>query len=99
LIGAVDVNNNSKIMQNRLQNEGFFLAEASGDTVSKRKTAKAVFNSKAGPSYSIRNIHFPTGKTDLDTAVAGTAKETFLNRAITITWTLLKANAYVLMPA
>ncbi|GAB3911588.1 translocation and assembly module lipoprotein TamL [Mucilaginibacter boryungensis] len=76
LISAVDVNNNSKIMQNRLQNEGFFYAQASGDTVSKHKTAKAVFNVKAGPSYSIRNIHFPTGKTDLDTAIAGTAKET-----------------------
>ncbi|QKJ31442.1 BamA/TamA family outer membrane protein [Mucilaginibacter mali] len=78
LIGAVDVNSNSQIMQNRLQNEGFFLAQTSGDTVSKGKTAKAVFNVYAGPSYSIRNINFPKGKTDLDTAVAGTAKETLL---------------------
>ncbi|MES2278331.1 MAG: BamA/TamA family outer membrane protein [Bacteroidota bacterium] len=78
LIGAVDVAGNSNIMQNRLQNEGFFLAQASGDTVSKGKTAKAVFHIQAGPSYSIRNIYFPKGKTDLDTAVAGTAKQTLL---------------------
>jgi outer membrane protein insertion porin family len=76
LISMVDVNSNSQIMQNRLQNEGFFLAQASGDTVSKRKTAKAVFNVQAGPSYSIRNIYFPKGQTDVDTAVAGTAKQT-----------------------
>jgi len=78
LIGAVDLQKNSEIMQNRLENEGFFQAQASGDTVSKKKTAKAIFNVQAGPSYSIRNIKFPTGTNDLDTAVAGTAKETLL---------------------
>jgi outer membrane protein assembly factor BamA len=78
LISQVDVPKNSEIMQNRLQNEGFFQAQTSGDTVSKGKTAKAVFNIQAGPSYSIRKIIFPTGKDDLDTAVAGTAKQTLL---------------------
>jgi len=91
LISAVDVANNSKIMQNRLQNEGFFFAEATGDTVSKRKTAKAVFNVKAGPSYSIRNIHFPTGKTDLDTAIAGTAKETLFKPGNNYNLDIIKA--------
>jgi outer membrane protein insertion porin family len=78
LIGDVDVVKNSQIMQNRLQNEGFFQAQASGDTLSKGKTAKAVFTVHAGPSYSIHGIHFPTGKGDLDTAVAGSAKQTLL---------------------
>jgi outer membrane protein insertion porin family len=78
LISQVDLTKNSQIMQNRLQNEGFFLAQASGDTLSKGKVAKAIFNVQPGASYSIRNIYFPKGKTDLDTAVAGTAKQTLL---------------------
>ncbi len=78
LISSVDLENNSNIMQNRLQNEGFFQAQASGDTTSKGRIAKAVFNVQPGPSYSIRNIKFPNGKTSLDTAVAGTSKQTLL---------------------
>ena len=50
LISSVDVEQNSNIMQNRLQNEGYFLAEVSGDTVGQKKTAKAVFSVKAGPA-------------------------------------------------
>lgn len=78
LAGSVDLVANSNIMQNRLQNEGYFQAQASGDTVSKGKTAKAVFNVQPGPGYTIRNINFPKGRTDLDTAVAGTKKDTYL---------------------
>jgi len=78
LAGSVDLVANSNIMQNRLQNEGYFQAQASGDTVSKGKTAKAVFNVQPGPGYTIRNINFPKGRTDLDTAVAGTHKDTYL---------------------
>ncbi|GAB3938418.1 translocation and assembly module lipoprotein TamL [Mucilaginibacter myungsuensis] len=78
LLGDVNVQTNSDIMQNRLQNKGYFQAQTSGDTVSKGKTGKAIFDVQPGPSYSIRNIYFPKGKTDLDTAVAGTAKGTFL---------------------
>lgn len=80
LISDVDVTKNAQIMQNRLQNEGFFQAQASGDTASKpkAKTAKAIFNIQPGPSYSVRKITFPIAQTDLDTAVAGTAKQTLL---------------------
>ena len=43
LISAVDLDKNSSILQNRLQNEGYFLAQVSGDTVGKKKTAKAIY--------------------------------------------------------
>jgi outer membrane protein insertion porin family len=71
---------NASILTNRLQNEGFFVANVSGDTVSKKrsKVAKAVYTVQTGPAYHYRKVVFPTDNDDLDTAVAGTAKESLL---------------------
>jgi outer membrane protein insertion porin family len=78
LISSVDLAKNSNILQNRLQNVSYFQAQINGDTVSKNKTAKAVYTVNAGPSYHYRSVTFPTNKNDLDTAVTGTSKQTFL---------------------
>ena len=78
LISSVDVDKNSSILQNRLQNEGYFLAQVVGDTASKKKTAKAVYTIQTGPAYHYRSITFPKQNDDLDTAVTGTSAKTFL---------------------
>lgn len=80
LAGSVDLVQNSKILENRLQNKGYFLAQINGDTVSKPKSklAKAVYTVQTGPAYHYRQISFPKGTDDLDTAVAGTSKESLL---------------------
>ncbi|WP_426668483.1 BamA/TamA family outer membrane protein [Mucilaginibacter sp. McL0603] len=76
LISDVDVNKNSDILQNRLQNESYFQSQVVGDTLSEGKTAKAIYTVQPGPTYTIRKIVFPNEKGDVDTAVAGTAKQT-----------------------
>lgn len=78
LVSSVDMVKNSTIVQNSLQNESYFNAEVSGDTVSKNRTAKAVYNARIGPSYHYRKITFPKDKGDLDTAVAGTSGGSYL---------------------
>lgn len=78
LVSSVDLAKNASILQNRLQNESYFLAQVNGDTVSKKKIAKGIYTVQTGPSYHYRSISFPTGKDDLDTAVTGTQKQTFL---------------------
>ena len=78
LVSTVDLTKNSSILQNRLQNEGYFLAQVQGDTISKNRTAKAVYTTQLGPAYHYNKIVFPPEKDDLDTAVAGTAKASFL---------------------
>jgi len=80
LASTVDLTQNSSILQNRLQNRSYFQAQVSGDTVSKNRTAKAVYSVTAGPSYHYRNINFPNGTTPLDTALAATAAETILKK-------------------
>ncbi|MDB4926256.1 BamA/TamA family outer membrane protein [Mucilaginibacter sp.] len=80
LVNTVDLEKNSSILQNRLQNEGYFVAQVNGDTVSKKgsKVAKAVYTTQTGPAYHYRKIVFPTEKDDLDTAVTGTAAQSLL---------------------
>lgn len=79
LVSQVDLEKNSTIMQNRLQNESYFQSTVRGDTIGKEKTARAEFTVNAGPSYTIRNVAFPLAvDNSLDTAVRGTQKETLL---------------------
>ena len=80
LISSVDLVKNASILQNRLQNQGYFLAQVSGDTVSKKnsKIAEAVYTIQTGPAYHYRKITFPTQNDDLDTAITGTSKQTYL---------------------
>lgn len=78
LVSSVDLNKNSQILQNRLQNESYFQAQVTGDTISKGRTAKAVYTAVVGPSYKIRKVIFPTSPDNLDTAVAGTSAATLL---------------------
>jgi outer membrane protein assembly factor BamA len=76
LISEVDVDKNSQILQSRLQNESYFQAAVSGDTTSKHKIAKANYTVEPNANYTIRKVIFPAGKSDLDTAIAGTAAQT-----------------------
>ncbi|MGF7076513.1 BamA/TamA family outer membrane protein [Mucilaginibacter sp. 3215] len=81
LISSVNLDQNSKILQNRLQNESYFQAQVSGDTVSKKptsKVAKAVYTAVTGPGYKIRKVVFPQGNRTIDTAVARTSAKTLL---------------------
>ncbi len=78
LVSSVDLDKNSNILQNRLQNKGYFIAQVGGDTIGKKRTAKAVYTVQTGPAYHYRKVIFPTETDDLDTAIAGTAKESIL---------------------
>ena len=80
LLSNVDIVKNASILQNRLQNEGYFLAQVSGDTVTKKdkKIAEVLYSIQTGPAYHYRKITFPTENDDLDTAVTGTSKQTYL---------------------
>jgi len=80
LSSAVDLVKNSSLLQNRLQNEGYFQAQVDGDTVGKKKsrTAKAVFTVQTGPAYHIRKVIFPADTDALDSAITAAEPESLL---------------------
>ncbi|WP_448703024.1 BamA/TamA family outer membrane protein [Mucilaginibacter sp. AW1-3] len=79
LWSSVDIDKNATILQSQLQNESYFLAQVNSDSlVKKNRTAKAIYNIQTGPAYKINSVHFPTDTGSLDTAVAGTARQSLL---------------------
>jgi outer membrane protein insertion porin family len=80
LLSQVDLQQNVKVLQNYLENKGYFHATVTGDTVVRRKKASAVYKAKTGDQYSINNVEFPQDSSDLSRAIAATAKNTLLKK-------------------
>ncbi|HUH33741.1 MAG TPA: BamA/TamA family outer membrane protein [Daejeonella sp.] len=78
LASSVDLQNNQDILQNRLENKGYFQTVVTGDTISKNRKVKAEYRAVPGPQYLINAVNFPTDTADLEKAVAGTAVKTIL---------------------
>jgi outer membrane protein insertion porin family len=78
LFSAVDIDQNSKVLQNKLQNESYFQAQARGDSVVKGRRVSVNYTVQTGPAYHINQISFPTDTGSLDTAVAGTKNRSLL---------------------
>src|SRR6218665_31339 len=60
LLSDVDPDRNIRILQNTLENTGFFQANVRGDTIVKDKKAEAQYSVQTGERYHIRNVTFDT---------------------------------------
>lgn len=78
LASSVDLQNNQNIVQNRLENKGYFQATVTGDTTSKNLRVKALYTAQIGPQYIINAVNFPADSGTLQQAVAATADKTLL---------------------
>ena len=78
LASSVDVQKNDQILQNRLENLGYFHAIVKGDTTSRNRKVTAKYTAQPGPQYHIRKVHFPSDSSDLGKAIAVTAEKTLL---------------------
>ena len=59
LASSVNLQKNSLIMQNRLENRGFFASEVTADTTIKNKKMEATFTASVHQQYKIRNVYLP----------------------------------------
>ena len=79
LLSSVNLDYNVQVLQNFLQNIGYFQAEASGDTIVKRRKGHAYYTLTPGPVYTIREVKFETDSTALGSAVQETKSNTILH--------------------
>lgn len=91
LTSTVNFEKNRDVLQNRLQNRGYFHATVSFDTVTRRKKTKATFTADAGPQYTINSVSFPPDSSDLSKAIAGTAPKSLLKVGESYDLDLIKA--------
>jgi len=58
LLSSLNLEKNVEILQNHLENTGYFRGEVKGDTVVRRKKARVIYKADSGPQYTIQEVHF-----------------------------------------
>ncbi len=79
LLSSVDVDYNSKLLQNYLENIGYFQSASTGDAIVKREKAQAYYTLMPGRVYTIKTVDFKTDNTSLGRAIQNTKSKTFLH--------------------
>lgn len=80
LLSSVNLNQNSAILQNFLENKGFFHADVTGDTTVKNKKATATYTVKTGKQYFIDTVRYEMDSSFLANTIRQTEKQTLLRR-------------------
>lgn len=78
LASSVNLNTNTTLLQNYLQNKGFFGAQVSGDSTWKKRKAYVTYTANAGAQYKIKSVLFVNDSSKLTTALADISKTTLL---------------------
>lgn len=78
LLSDVDIDRNVKVLQNALDNRGYFRAAAEGDTSIKNKKATATYTLRAGIPYVIAKVEFDKDSSLLQKTIDSSAARSLL---------------------
>ncbi len=79
LASDVSIQRNTKLLNNRMQNKGYFQSVTMGDTVPKGKMVKAEYTVKPSVQYTIRKVILPADTSSvLEKTIARNAKRSLL---------------------
>jgi outer membrane protein insertion porin family len=72
LLSSLNLEHNVEILQNHLENTGYFRGIVKGDTVVRRKKARGIYRARSGPQYTINTINFVASDSSgtIDTTMA-----------------------------
>lgn len=79
LLSTVNLNYNVKLLENYLQNLGYFQAIASGDTIVKKKKGHAYYTIEPGLVYTISKVDFESDSSSLGQAIQATKPGSILH--------------------
>lgn len=79
LASSLNLDYNVKLLQNYLENIGYFDAVGSGDTTVKKKKAHAYYTLTPGPVYTISKVQFDMDSSALGSEIAKTYKKSILH--------------------
>lgn len=82
LFSQVDRDYNADVLQNYVENQGYFQTRTTTDSVSKSRRAKAIYKVVTGKQYTIRKVIFPkdTMTSALDSTIAAVKRRSFLKK-------------------
>jgi outer membrane translocation and assembly module TamA len=90
LASSVDLNANVTLLQNYLQNKGFFSATVTADSTWKKKKAWVTYNANGGPQYKIRDVSFINDSSKLTEAIAKISDKSLLKKGLPYDLDLIK---------
>lgn len=79
LLSRVNLDYNVRILQNFMDNRGYFQVETRADTIVKKRKGHAFYTINPGPVYSIKEVNFETDSSSLGTAIKATQPGTILH--------------------
>lgn len=91
LLSQVDLQQNVKLLQNYSENKGWFNAKVTGDTIVRRRKARASYTVETGDQYVIRNIYFPTDSSPLSRNIQQSVSKTLLKPDVPFDLDVIKA--------
>jgi hypothetical protein len=80
LLSQLSLDKNVQILQNHLENKGFFRAKVVGDTIIRGKKARAVYKPETGNQYTVSTVHFPDDSSDLAANIQQITNKTLLKK-------------------
>jgi outer membrane protein assembly factor BamA len=91
LFSELDLEENNKILRNHLENKGWFHSKVTGDTIVKKRTARAKYTATPGSQYKIRNVEFPSDSSAISLQIAKTSSQTLLKQGRPFDLDVIKA--------
>ena len=91
LLSQLDLQQNVRLLQNHLENKGWFHAKVSGDTTVKRKRARSHYTAETGNQYVIDSVFYPTDSSDLSLAIQQTAAGSLLKPGVPFDLDVIRA--------
>jgi outer membrane protein assembly factor BamA len=91
LQSSVKLDINEKLMENMLQNRGFFHADAVPSWKVRRRKARAIFDITTGPQYKINTVVLQKDPLPISEAIDSSFKETLLKKGEPYNLDLIKA--------
>ncbi|MBC7830094.1 MAG: BamA/TamA family outer membrane protein [Chitinophagaceae bacterium] len=91
LLSTLNLENNAKILQNTLENTGYFHATVTGDTVVSNKKARAVYTARPRPQYTINVVAFEQDSSDLQKAINRVRQRSLLKPGAPFDLAVIKA--------
>lgn len=78
LLSNLNLEHNVAVLANHLENKGFFRAQVTGDTVVKRRKARAIYKANPGPQYKIKDVTWDNDTSLLQKNINAAIKATLL---------------------
>lgn len=91
LLSRVNLDKNIQVLTNTLENNGFFHANTTGDTIVKNKKASASYVSATGVQYKINEVSFPKDSSAISQAIRDISSKSILNKGDPFNLAVVKA--------